>query len=273
MTTRCTRTPGSTQRTIFEIAGGPFGGTATDVRVQPTVQGYIPVAHGVTFAVSASAGLLFPATSTYGSSIENLTADGSALNGRDVVTMYFRGFFSGGPSSNRGYPLRQLAPHGIVRFLTPSNATAIMNQETANGGILCDPTKGMVTDPRCATPVGGFTMWGATAELRFEVSGPVGAAVFCDAGDVSQHVANFRFDYLHMSCGVGGRYDTPIGPIRLDLGYRIPPLQRLGFPDEEAAADPARVYGGKPGDPTFGTPPVLFSTIPMAIAFGIGEAF
>jgi hypothetical protein len=26
--------------------------------------------------------------------------------------MYFRGFFSGGPSSNRGVPLRGVAPHG-----------------------------------------------------------------------------------------------------------------------------------------------------------------
>jgi outer membrane protein insertion porin family/translocation and assembly module TamA len=38
-----------------------------------------------------------------------------------------------------------------------------------------------------------------------------------------------------MSVGTGARYDTPVGPIRLDLGYRIEPLQVLGYPDDYAA--------------------------------------
>ncbi len=253
----------------IQIAGGPFGGTATDVRIQPDLQVYVPIARGVTFAVRGSLGLLFPTTSTYGTSVENLAAPGNVLNDRDVETMYFRGFFAGGPSSDRGYPLRQIAPHGDVKFLTPANANML-------AALNCVPGQKGYDESKCATPVGGFTMWEASAEIRFDVSGPFGAAVFCDAGDVSQVIApqpgSFRFDYLHLSCGVGGRYDTPVGPIRLDLGYRIQPLQRLGFPDESAAGDPSKTYGGKMGDPTFGAPPTILG-IPVAFAFGIGEAF
>jgi hypothetical protein len=68
-------------------------------------------------------------------------------------------------------------------------------------------------------------------------------------------VNDFRFDHLHLSCGGGGRYDTPAGPIRLDVGYRIPGMQVLGglTPDER---EPDRLFG-----------------IPIAVHIGIGEAY
>jgi outer membrane protein insertion porin family/translocation and assembly module TamA len=246
----------------FQVAGGPFGGTATDIRIQPDVEGYIPIVRGVTFALSGTLGLLFP--SNYGDSVKALSPPGVA-NNRDIETVYFRGFFSGGPNSNRGYPLRGVAPHGYVPFLNPATASV----QVANR---CDPNDPLTrNDSRCSSPIGGFTQWEASAELRFAVSGPFGAALFCDAGDVSQFVLllkerALRFDYLHMSCGLGGRYDTPVGPIRLDVGYRIPGLQILGQKDPSTY------------DPTFWTPPNLFDIggfpgLPIAVAFGIGEAF
>ena len=250
---------GFTANLDFQVAG--LGGTASDVRVQPDISAYIPVAHSVTFALSATLGLLFPLD--YGGTIENLPTPPPTTQmalheyDTDIQTVYFRGFFSGGPSSNRGYPLRGVAPHGFVPFLNPQ--TALLQQATH-----CNPQTNPTasSDPACASPIGGFTQWEASAELRFAVSGPFGAALFCDTGDVSQHLLyqanSVRLNYLHMSCGAGGRYDTPVGPLRLDIGYRIPGLQIVG-------RDPA-------SDPTFGTPPTILG-IPLAIAFGIGEAF
>src|ERR1019366_224383 len=46
----------------FQVAG--LGGTASDVRVQPEVRTYLPIAHGLTFATRASVGFLF--SSNYG---------------------------------------------------------------------------------------------------------------------------------------------------------------------------------------------------------------
>ncbi len=246
----------------FQVAGFPGSSLPSDLRVQPEARGYIPLARDVTFALRGMLGFLFDAD--YGSAFRQDLADisrtpaipvtdNAALN-RDIQTVYFRGFFSGGPSSNRGFPLRGVAPHAIVPFLNPAGVSAQVLNCTSNG---------QVNTSSCTVPVGGFSLWQASAEVRFDLSGPLGVAVFCDAGDVSASSWNIRLDHLHMSCGTGARYDTPVGPIRLDVGYRIPPLQVLGSANETEAAEK---------DPTEGTQPRLFGQ-PIAIAFGLGEAF
>jgi outer membrane protein assembly factor BamA len=177
----------------------------------------------------------------------------------DIQTVYFRGFFSGGPSSNRGFALRGASPYGVVPFLSPATSTAQVNTCTVTG-----PNGKQTVDlADCLIPIGGFTLWEASAEVRFDVSGPLGFAVFCDTGDVSPDRFDLRFNYLHMSCGAGARYDTPVGPIRLDLGYRIQPLQVIGYKNE------TEVFNAKP---TYGDQPTILG-IPIAAAFGIGEAF
>jgi outer membrane translocation and assembly module TamA len=240
----------------LQAAGGPFGGTARDLRIQPDLDGYVPLARGVTFALTASLGLLFPFN--YGDSIEHLSPTNLNPSNSDVQTVYFRGFFLGGPGSNRGYPLRGVAPHGDVQFLNPATAAIQVAQN-------CDPNLPTYKPADCTSPIGGFTMWAASAEVRFTIAGPLGGAVFCDTGDVAQQLglSHLRLTYLHMSCGVGGRYDTPVGPIRLDVGYRLPWLQILGQPNETKA------YAS---DPTLGVQPRLLGQ-PVALAFGIGEAF
>jgi outer membrane translocation and assembly module TamA len=251
----------------LQVAGGPFGGTASDVRIQPDASGYIPITRGITFAVYGSLGFLFPLANSYGQEVEKLPSPSNNTTqlAQDIQTVYFRGFFSGGPSSNRGFPLRGVSPHGYVPFLNPGTAAV----QAANN---CDPSRvssaHILGNPKCATPIGGFSMWEASVELRFAVTGPLGAAIFCDASDVSQHVHELRFNYLHASCGVGGRYDTPVGPIRLDIGWRVPWLQILGQPDETRAQASDSTFGSQPR-----IGPAPNGDQPIAIAFGIGEAF
>jgi hypothetical protein len=82
--------------------------------------------------------------------------------------------------------------------------------------------------------------------------------------DVSNQTADIRLDRLHLSCGLGARYDTVVGPIRLDVGYRVQPLQVIGYRSEAAAhADPSTNEVVQP---------TIFG-LPIAIAIGIGEAF
>lgn len=246
--------------TNFQFAGRPFGGDVRDLKVQPEVRTFVPLASKVTFATRASIGLLYPRN--YGDVVENhlsepTTDANRAERVRDIETVFFRGFYSGGPSSNRGYPTRGIAPYGVVPFLNPTT----VSQQVAT---YCDPSDKQNFDAkRCSIPIGGFTLWELSNEIRFQLTGPLSAAVFVDMSDVSPKPSDIRLTHLHLSTGVGARYETPVGPIRLDIGYRVQPLQVLGFRNETDVAQQ---------DPLAGLPPTLFG-VPLAIAFGIGEAY
>lgn len=230
----------------FQVAGGPFGGQARDVKIQPDLRAYVPITKKrVTLAVRGSFGLLLP--QNYGGSVENPRSvfEGSEERTRDFQLTYFRGFFSGGPTSNRGYPLRGVGPYDLVPFLSPAAEAQRINSGCGGSG---------AND--CRSPTGGFTLWEASVEVRFEVHGPLSVATFCDSSDVSPRTVDFRFTHPHLSCGAGGRYDTPVGPVRLDIGYRIPGLQTIGGLTRDER------------------PPETFPLgIPIAVNFGIGEAY
>jgi outer membrane protein insertion porin family/translocation and assembly module TamA len=232
----------------LQFAGGVLGGSAEDFRVQPQARAYLPLG-SATFALRATTGLLFPGN--YADSLE-LAPPGEAPAGvdratwiRDIQLVYFRGFFSGGASSNRGYPVYGVGPHGPVPFFTPSIAVRQIRSE-------CVPGTSTYTATRCALPLGGLTLWETSAEVRYPLSSQIESAAFCDASDVQVGRATYRPDQPHLSCGVGVRYQTPAGPIRLDVAYRIPRLNPV------------------PGDPDY--PGDIFG-IPLGVAFGIGEAY
>jgi outer membrane translocation and assembly module TamA len=252
----------------FQWATGFLGGETKDIKIQPEIRTYIPVAKKVTFATRGSIGMLFPG-SNYGATVEDdldgpVTPQNRHARVQDIEKVLFRGFYSGGSTTNRGFQLRGVGPYGIVPFLNPSSASS-----QAQGG--CTPTAangyGEKTAGNCLVPIGGFTLWELSNEFRFDFKGPLSAALFCDMGDVSPHVVGdgqaFRFNHLHLSCGVGARYDTPVGPIRVDVGYRIPFLQVLGYANEAEAFEADR-SNGFPGR-------ILGQ--PIALDIGIGEAY
>jgi translocation and assembly module TamA len=65
-------------------------------------------------------------------------------------------------------------------------------------------------------PIGGNSIDTATIELRQRLVGNFGAAAFIDAGQVSADSAPFQ-GTVRVGAGIGMRYYTPIGPIRLDV--------------------------------------------------------
>jgi translocation and assembly module TamA len=114
-------------------------------------------------------------------------------------------FAAGGPNSMRGYYTRRLSPMGI-----------------SEGEFV---------------PVGGEQLTEGTLELRFPIAGELGAALFLDAGDVratsaangsvvqrmvTSLVGAIDPRNLQYAAGVGLRYATPFGPVRLDVGVRLP---------------------------------------------------
>lgn len=80
---------------------------------------------------------------------------------------------------------------------------------------------------------GGLRRWEASLELRARLTQDTGLVLFFDLGDVNQE-PRFRFNYLHGSLGLGFRYDTIVGPVRLDLAWRVPGIQVIGEVDYQA---------------------------------------
>jgi outer membrane protein assembly factor BamA len=226
----------------LQVAGYVFGGDATDIKVQPEARTYVPISRTVTFATRATVGFVFP--QNYGETLRAGQAptdanDPAAI--QDQQLLLFRAFYSGGPNSNRGYPFRGVGPHGVLGFLLPATVSCDLGTQ----------------DPECFRPLGGLSLWEASLEVRFPVFGPLRATTFLDASDVTREVATLRFDFPHLSPGLGLRYATPVGPIRLDIGYRLPFAQQIGAASQ-------RLDEGRPG---------TILGLPVAVHFGLGEAF
>jgi outer membrane protein insertion porin family len=70
-------------------------------------------------------------------------------------------------------------------------------------------------------PVGGNALMIANAELRMPVHGGLGVVGFVDTGNVFASTSDIRLGEFRTALGFGLRYKSPIGPIRVDLGFKL----------------------------------------------------
>jgi outer membrane protein insertion porin family/translocation and assembly module TamA len=224
-------------------------GNAYDVKVVPEARGYVPIGDRVVLAGRLSVGFLAPVNYSSPTGRQDVVVNPDPLS---TQITYFRGFFSGGPNSNRGYPFRGISPRGVLTYFNPAVVTGGTEDCT-------DPAVIATADgfARCSVPVGGMSLWELSLEARVKVAGPFGIAGFCDASDVAPTPLDFRLTHPHLSCGGGVRLDTPVGALRVDAGVRVPGAQGpAGF-----ATDVVEVAAGNIGG------------APMAIQIGLGEVY
>ena len=70
-------------------------------------------------------------------------------------------------------------------------------------------------------PVGGLSLAEVSVEIRQRIWGDVGGVVFVDGGTVSTESAFAFDDDFLVAAGLGLRYYSPVGPIRIDAGFPL----------------------------------------------------
>jgi outer membrane protein assembly complex protein YaeT len=76
-------------------------------------------------------------------------------------------------------------------------------------------------------PIGGNSMIAFSEELRATLRGNFGGVLFLDAGNVWADSLGFKLGELRYAIGPGLRYQTPVGPIRFDVGFQLNPTPEL----------------------------------------------
>ena len=132
-------------------------------------------------------------------------------------------FYAGGANSVRGFAQGRLGPRVLtidpVRLLEPGTAGAGCNPSQLMD-LSCDPAS--IKEGRFVPrPTGGTRVLEGNIELRFPIGLNLEGVMFTDVGQVWGGRDEVDLSKLAVTPGVGVRYLSPVGPIRIDLGYRF----------------------------------------------------
>jgi outer membrane protein insertion porin family len=223
-------TKGSFNSADFSVASTDIGSSASFLRFVFQNSTYHPIKRRFSFARSIRIGILEPFAKTESLSFPAPTAtqctEAAPTGPEPEIIPLPERFFAGGGTSLRGFALNQAGPR----------------------------------DPCTGFPVGGQAMLVLNQEFRFPMRLPfigtaLGGALFYDGGNVYSRLDHItlrayspkptfvlqdpsqppsatnpticvynctnELNYFAHTVGFGLRYATPVGPIRIDLGYQI----------------------------------------------------
>ena len=122
------------------------------------------------------------------------------------------------PTDDEGNPIEG---EPIIIEDLPASERFFAGGDTTIRGFALDTVGTPKTISESGFPRGGNGVLIMNFELRVPVFGDFGAAVFSDSGNVWERVTDFDVSQLRGSVGFGVRYRSPIGPIRVDLGFKV----------------------------------------------------
>jgi translocation and assembly module TamA len=182
----------------FQEGGGPLGGTFSYLRVEPDARFYASFFKGqrLTLAARVHFGSLFPASGQTSPIISR--------------------FYAGGAASERGFNYRRLSPLFAAGTSTVPPHNGLITTLGAPDGI--------------TVPIGGNGLAEGSFEIRYNITGNLVLATFLDMGFVTvdnlvdgwRRQPNYFFGNMQYAVGLGLRYRTIVGPIRLDIARRLP---------------------------------------------------
>jgi translocation and assembly module TamA len=185
----------------LQEGGGPLQGDFTFLRVLPDLRVYHTFGPNDRFTVAGRLRLGTLLTPVVTNETGERIRQESAIVNR---------FFSGGGASMRGFNSRRLSP---------------MNRSNPDAELPSDRV----------VPIGGNSLVETSVELRFKLFGNLVLAAFHDSGlagagplnfgsrqqDVRKESGRIFGDYHYQAVGLGLRYLTIVGPLRLDLARRL----------------------------------------------------
>src|SRR6266404_1021610 len=213
-------TKGSFNSVDFSDADTYWGSSASFLRFFFQNSTYYPIKRRFSFARSTRFGILTPYRDTVSLTFPAPTCPaGSPTCALPTVIPLPERYFAGGGTSLRGFALNQAGPR----------------------------------DSGTGFPVGGQALLVLNQEFRFPMRLPffgtaLGGAIFYDGGNVYSRLTRISFrttlpaptfglgpknvnvcltncsnelNYFAHAVGLGVRYKTPVGPIRVDLGYQL----------------------------------------------------
>jgi outer membrane protein assembly complex protein YaeT len=127
---------------------------------------------------------------------------------------------------------RQVEQDGVIIVVDdiPASERFYAGGDTTVRGFVYERLGTPETIDESGFPRGGHGVVVLNAELRIPVRGGLGGVVFLDGGNVFQKARDIRLGELRGSAGFGLRYRSPLGPIRVDLGFK---LDRRPLPNGE----------------------------------------
>lgn len=204
---------GSVLTAAAEFVGGVLRGNSQFLKVSSSATAYRPRGSWLTLAARGRWGLITSRGQGPAEGLEDVVSD------LDLIPPDDR-FRTGGGSSVRGYQEDEIGT--IVVFRTDSTGVVTRTEEQPGGAYLLQ----------------------MNAEVRARLTGFLGAAVFVDGGGVWERTSDLSlrrffslangagYKDMRWTAGAGVRIATPVGPVRLDYGWKL----RMARSDQPDAA-------------------------------------
>jgi outer membrane protein insertion porin family len=214
-------TKGSFNSADFGAADTYFGSSASFLRFFFQNSTYHPIKRRFSFARSIRFGILAPYRDTVSLSFPAPTTPPLPT----VIPLPER-FFAGGGTSLRGFALNQAGPRdAITGFPVGGQAMLVLNQEF----------RFPLRLPFLGTSLGGAffydggNVYSRLSRISFRTNLPSPTLALQNPSlppsstNVPMCVTNCsnELNYFSHTAGLGFRYKTPVGPIRIDLGYQL----------------------------------------------------
>jgi len=204
-------TKGNFNSADFSVADTRIGSSASFMRFYFQNSTYYPIKRRFSVARSIRIGILRP----YGDTV-SLTFPAQTTAPLPTVIPLPERFFAGGGTSLRGFALNQAGPRdSVTGFPVGGQALLILNQEFRFPMRL--PFIGTALSGALFYDGGNVYSRLSRVTLRPYPPKPV---FFPNSTQCEFNCTN-ELNYFAHTVGLGFRYATPVGPIRIDLGYQI----------------------------------------------------